>query len=131
MAQDIIRGDVNYGELVITKLDGISFLTGAHRAEILALHPYEDEPVPEFNTTLVLEGQFPNGISTSRHYVLKNSDVRKLAAALSKHTQMEVRVCACARILARYVDGQLVGEIRSLTDFYTNLDAEEIAASSF
>lgn len=129
MAQNIIRGDINYGLLVVAEIAGIRFVTEAHRAEKLRLTTLDDEDVPEFNTALCVETQFPNGLNTARHHVLDNRDVRWLGEALSKHTQMEVRVIAGARILARYKDGKLVGDIRQLDDFYSDLTADEINAS--
>jgi hypothetical protein len=127
---DIIRNDVNYGNLVVVELAGKQFLIQDRYAEMLKLPIVEAEEIPEFNPELTIRVLFPNGVTQAWAYVQANPDVRVIAIALSKHTGFDVRVCGYARILAIYVDGKLTSE-NKITEFYSNLTPQDIGKVSF
>ena len=128
---NVIRNGINYGNLVINELDGIRFATDAFYAEMLDLLSYDADVIPEFNLQLHICVILSSSGRQSSHYVFNNTDVRKLAAALSRHSGLTVRVESHARILAVYKNGELDGEIRSLDSFYSNLTQEQIVSSTF
>ena len=129
--RNIIRGGINYGELVINELEGVKFATEAFYTAMLGLPVVEFVEIPEFNTHLHISTLSQPGHRETLHYVFDNADVRHICETLSKKTGLLVRVYSHARILASYRDGELLGDIRTLDSFYSNLTPEEIAATTF
>lgn len=123
--KDFIHNGINYGALVLNKLDGVIFATDAMYSSMLNLPVIEVGEVTKFNNKLHLSTTFETSQREVMHYIFNNNDVRKLAVALSMHTGLMVRVVACARILATYRNGQLMGEVRTLDSFYTSITPEE------
>ncbi len=129
--KNIIRGGINYGELVVNELEGARFATESFYAAMLGLPVVDFEEIPEFNIHLHISTLSQPGHRETLHYVFDNADVRRICEALSKKTGLLVRVYSHARILASYRAGELLGDIRTLDSFYSGLSQEEIVASTF
>lgn len=132
MSHQLIRHDINYGEVDVTELAGIRFVVASWRLPMLNLQPVQVSEIPQFSRELELHVQLGNGGNVVICHILDRRDVRPLAAALSLHTGLTVYVQALQpAILAVYKDGQLQGEIRRLDHFYTGLTAEQLEGTTF
>lgn len=58
-------------------------------------------------------------------YARNKSEVLEIARSLSKGG-LSTSVLIHARIVARFKDGKLIGEIKTLDEFYTNLSEDEV-----
>jgi len=121
----IIKNDINYGNLVQVTMDGV-VIVGSHdyfRFYIFKNSDFVFEPYEDHYCELTIELETP---MQPHFYARCHEDVVKVAKKLSK--SHPARIQAMARILARYEKGELVGDVRSLEDFYTGLTPAEIAS---
>lgn len=128
--KQVIRNEINYGDLVIVTIDGTSALVERFRAEVMQLPFTAPETVPDFITEVVVH-QEVGECAEYPFYALSNDDIAPLAAKLSALALQDATVYASARILARYRAGSLVGAKKTLRDFYDNITDAELEATRF
>lgn len=85
----------------------------------------EERPV-EFNTELHIEIK-ATAYTPVSVYVTDSLQALEIAKGLSSELGKEVGIYSHARYLAWFNDGEQVGELRTLDDFYTNITDEERA----
>lgn len=127
----IVRNHINYGELVKVTIEGIPALVNRHNAEAMRWDFDGDSEIGDFITLLKVELDVGQHGRTCSFYLMSNDDIAPFAAKLSAIALRDVKVESCARILARYRAGSLVGAKKTLRDFYSNISDEEMELTRF
>lgn len=125
----IYKNNINYGNLVAVELDGQTGYLEHWQTKQLGLEvkgPGSDD----FRTALCLQ------VSQALHfaaliYFPQTSNIEAFAKAITKSGNCKAQVHASARILAFYEEGKLLGPKRKLSDFYTNITAQQDSDVAF
>jgi len=121
----VIINDVNYGDLIDVTIGDIVFSITQWNLDKLCLSNIKVTP---FNGDIFLDmtvEKVSGGFCVpSIIHPKKQEDVLKLAKLISSATSGECVIEANARYLARFANGELVGRIRTLDEFYTNIDSD-------
>lgn len=120
----------NVGGLVMVSLGDLQFIAENAKLYLLniskhAVTDLTDEELPSFchrlPITVLNEQHSINGLTC---YALCNEDIRPIAKYMSE-LGYSAHVSAAARILGRWVDGELVGTVKPLSYFYSDVSAED------
>jgi len=121
----IIKNGINYGNLVQVTLDDVT-VVGEHDYFSFYLfnkQPFDHVPYEDHYCQLTIQ------LETHMQpyfYARRQEDVLNVAKKLSEGHP--VRICAMSRILARFDEGEQIGPLGSVEDFYIELSQEEIEA---
>ena len=121
----IIKDGINYGHLVQVNLDGVTIVGERDYFSFYLFNkqPFDHVPYEDHYCQLVIQ------LETHMQpyfYARRQEDVLKVAKKLSEGHS--VQICAMSRILARFDEGEQIGPLRSVEDFYVELSQEEIEA---
>ena len=130
----LIRNDLNYGQIIKANIAGIDFFMEEWQLPKLSCVQLSKEQgeIPEFHAVRV-ELQLKRVPNTILVFLAKDGDLREVARLLSKYCDNVEYAAAysSARYLAIWKDGNLTGDVKKLSDFYTNISPEEDLANTF
>lgn len=119
---DTIRNDINYGKLSVFQIDGVKFVGRSDEGERVGGTWVTDE-IPEFNYIWSIRISY----GATREiwvYPLDKKDILSIGGALSRE-HSAVTAVAHARVLVSWRNG-IRGNIRTLSEFYTDLDQKDV-----
>ncbi len=129
MAQNLIRNEISYGDLITAELNGNRFYFEEFYAphfKMATILP--DDEIAEFHAVKlnVAVSEFAEVYA----YVPKDGNIRALGESLSSTGRL-VHASGSARIFARWRDGHMIGDVKKLSDFYADITKEEDDEHSF
>lgn len=133
--KDIILNDTNFGKLIKGSIAGKDFWIDkweldTRLGQTKEKFTFDEEIQPDtFNTNLHLT-LFLTPFVEVDFFVNDSLDALELAKAISEiHENCGVVISSCARYLARYLNGEQVGEVRDLRFFYEEVPEDLFIAT--
>ena len=130
-SHQVIRDEINYGNLSVYEFAGIRFVASVESASDLALEPIEVDEIPQFITHLRIAVSYRTEFSGHHLYVLDKKDIRLLCKVFGSNLRRRMLVIGGARILPRHHNGKEVAVTRTLVYYYENEPKENIEHYSF
>lgn len=133
---DVVRdyngcGGVNFGELSLYAVNGHLFACEANREHLHKLSPIEVDVFPSFVYDVCLHVTINDNGNDFYVYALKLNSLGELGEQFSSMFSRRVTAVASARVLASWENGEMVGEPKLLSHFYSDISAEEDSAVKF